>query len=408
MKLANKFQNNPERILAKVHAEIRGVKFKIGVKRAATGIIEDICEGKNVILDSGLDAWGLARSAEMTYYCAVGTGSTPTQRDSSTTTVSQSGTTATASANYFEAGDVGRLLKYDSGEETYITGFTSTTIVTVADSATISAAESTIWYVDDTVLAAQTTRQNSFRTDSGDNTTTVSAGIITHKRTHLFSAVGGPVTYNEIGWSPNSGAGDLFNRALISGGVSLVLGDQLLVESNLELTQAPQTSVTAPDVGTGLNSVGTIQIEGYGCSEVNSSGGFSTVAYEGLGTPPSQVLEPSTNNLSNVRSIAITSTNPAFAPYGTTTSFSLSVGTTEKRNYAESTYFAGNYYRYKFVTFTTTEGNIAAVKCIILGIMYGGKMESNLRVVMTSTFAKLNTQTLFIVFSQSWSRTLTN
>lgn len=387
-----------------MHTSILGVKYNISVLRAETGEIEEICDGHNLILDVGLDMWGTGRSASMTYYCAVGTGTTPVERDSSTTTASRSGTTVTASAGFFEANDVGRLIKFDSGEEDYITTFTSTTEVETLGSGTIAASEFTIYYVDQTQLDAQSTRQNSFRTETGDNESTISAGIINHKRTHLFSAVGAAITYNEIGWSQNS-TGNLFNRAIISGGVSLAIGDQLIVTSNLELTQSPQTSIAQANVGTGFDTSGTIQIEGKGCSAVNTSGGFSTEAYQGAMDDGGQVLEPSTGNGFTVRHIAVTESNPAFNTYGTPLGFSAA--NVEKVNYSEGSYVNGNYYRDKSVTFSTSQGNYSAIACIILGIQ-SFQTESVVRVRLTSTFEKLNTETLNIVFRMSWGRTLTN
>lgn len=62
--------------------------------------------------------------------------------NATTTTLSQSGTTVTASAAYFSSGDVGKLLRIKSGSawlNKTITAFTNDTTVTVDDSATISA-----------------------------------------------------------------------------------------------------------------------------------------------------------------------------------------------------------------------------------------------------------------------------
>jgi len=222
----------------------------------------------------------------------------------------------------------------------------------------------------------------------------------------LFAAVVAPVTLNEIGWSPNS-SGSLFNRAIISGGVSLGIGDQLLVESNLEMVQSPQTAIAQANVGTGFDTAGTIQIEGKGVSAVSSSGGFSTEAYLGAMDAGGQIMEPAMGNNFNVRTIMVNKSNPAFNTYGTPLQFTSSGTSYGGKNFSISGYVNGNYYVDKSVTFATSEANLTNITCIAIGIK-SSAFESVLRLRLTSTFTKLNTQTLNIVFRTSWGRTLTN
>lgn len=389
--------------IAEANLDLIGVRYNLFVrnKKKGTGF-KKVASGKNLILDNGLDLLGNSKSANMTRYCAVGTGTAPTNRDSSTTTASQSGTTVTASAGFFEAADVGRLLKFDSGEEHYITTFNSSTEVIVATSATVASSEFTIWYVDDTVLDTESTRTGTCRTDSGDNESTLSAGIVNHKRTHLFPAVGSGVTYQEIGWSSNSGGGaSLFNRSLIPGGVVLVSGDELLVESNFELEGGPQTSTAQSDVGSGgFDTSGTVQCEGTGISTVTSSG--ATSSFGGI-DGSDDTLEP---NPGSGDSIKCGTATTAFNTYGTPSS-SNSLGLLASSSYSNGSYSNGNFYRDKTGTFSTSSFNSSNINWISMGRSDGGN-EIGFRLRLTSAQEKLGTETLVVVLRVSWARTLTN
>tara|TARA_R110000803_G_scaffold188111_2_gene250524 strand:+ start:3901 stop:5136 length:1236 start_codon:yes stop_codon:yes gene_type:complete len=389
-----------------------GVKFKISIIRAKTGLTELISEGENLILDSGLTLWGSNLGAELTQSVAVGTSTVPTQRDSSTTTCSQALTTVTASAAFFEAGDVGRLLKFDTGEEKLITTFTSTTIVEVDDSATVAADEFTIWYVDQTGLQAESARGNTRRTDSGDNETTLSAGVFNHKRTHLMAAVGAGVTYNEIGWAvSNTPGNNLFNRAIISGGATLVIGDQLLVESNLEIVLSPQTSTAQADVGAGgFNSAGTIQYEGIGHATVSTSGGISS-EFNGwnTGTGAWRCGEPSwgTNGLG----IAVGAGTNVFGTFGSVQSLtqlynkSYSVG-------GQTVVDASTRRKVKSATIPVGQATSTNINWIGIGQgnnnNAGSALSLALRIRLTSAQTKLSTETLALSIAFDYGRTLTN
>lgn len=60
-------------------------------------------------------------------------------RSTGGTELSQTGTTVTAALGVFEAGDVGKIIEWDSGETATISGFTNSTTVTVDEDQTVSA-----------------------------------------------------------------------------------------------------------------------------------------------------------------------------------------------------------------------------------------------------------------------------
>jgi len=378
-----------------VHTGFLGVKYKLSVLRALTGKLETVAKGHNLILDAGLDMLATNLTANLTRYCHVGTGTGVFQRDSGTTTVSRAGTTLTASGAYFEANDVGRLFKFDSGEEVYINAFTSTTEVETVDSGTIAADEGTMWYVDRTQLDAETSRTSSYRTDSGDNETTLSAGVLNYKRTHSFSAVGSNVTYNEIGWGPSNSTA-LYNGSIITGGVSLLTGDILIVESNLELVQSPQTPTAQSDIGSGgFDTTGDIQIESTGLIDISSSGSAENSSFKGS-------MEPSLNGSgTSNRTLSISSTAQAFTTYGQ----DVALGSDTRKVYANSTYNNGDHFIDKSATYSISEGN-GTINTICL--MDNVSSYPTLRVLLDNPQTKLSSETFALGFRLSWGRVLSN
>jgi hypothetical protein len=389
-----------------------GVKFDLFVKSGRTGKIEKRYSGKNLILDSGLTLWGEQFGASLTIACAVGDGTEVNVRDSGTITCSRSGTTVTTggAASFFEADDVGRLLRFDTGEETYISSFTSVSEVETVTSGTIAADEFNVQYVDTSILDNELARSGSYQTNSGDNGSTQSAGVVNHKRTHIFSAVAAAVTYQEIGWSNDVGAGNpLFNRALISGGISLLSGDRLLVVSNLEIIQSPQTPTTSPNVGGGgFNSEGDIQVEGYGMAAVLPNGGVS-FNNEGMDPFPSSArcLEPKTTNSDASPRIAYGTSTNAFNTYGTPITLPTlgKQGLTRGAVVQESPSVRS---RTNTTTFGTGTGNSSNINWIGIGNSPSSSLSIALRVRLDTPQTKLSSQTLRIQFKKAYGRVLTN
>lgn len=356
---------------------------------------------KNLLLDQGLDQVGTNKLCNLTRYLAYGDGTNPTERDSSTTTASRTGSAVSASAGFFELADVGRLIRWDTGEEDYITGFTNDQNVTTQGSGTITSGEFTIWYVNDVALQNELGRITTYQTESGDNQTTESAGVITHKRTHLSDPFGSTQTARELGFSPDSTAGNnIFDRILLGSAVVLNSGDRLKVVSNFQFSQSPRTSATSNPTASGdwttqLN--GTAQIENYGIDTVDSDGSDSG---GNLGGGNANFgLEPST--VSNCK-LNVSTNTAAFSSYGSNPSLS---GTDGHLTPSLSAYSSGSYTRNKEATFATNNVNIA-----IGGIWMGGfsETQASIRHKPTTPPTKANTHSLQVVFKNSWSRTLTN
>ncbi len=364
---------------------------------------------RNLILDQGLNNVATQLWPQLFRYCAVGTGTNPIKRDSGAITFTRSGNTVSASAGFFESADVGRLLKFDSGPEMYITAYTDTQNVTVATSGTLAASEGTIWYVNRTGLQTESARTGSVSNGASDNETTFATDTYTHKRTFLFPAVGGAVTYREIGWSHNASAGaNLFGMDILPGeGDSLIAGQQYKVVVRLLVTLSPVAITAAGDVGIGgYNTAGNICLQYLGnpsenpaFSSVNSDG--STKTDSGGGRPFG--LEPAGQPVIGTEE-ATYSLNSGPST-GSTTGINGTVRASSPQTYVADTFYRE--FKYKFgvleanathygVSFGTPTNNFGT----------GGPRALSQR--FTTNQIKDNLHTLEFTLRLSWGRTLVN
>jgi hypothetical protein len=201
----------------------------------------------NLILDQGMDRFAIDNLVNLFTHCAVGTGNTPTEDDSGVITVTTSGTTATASAPIFAAGDVGKLLRCVTGEKAKITGFTSTTVVTLASALGVAVGQVFKMYrVTQTGLTSESRRSNTYLTGSGNCGSTLAGSALTHRRTYDFPVEVANVNYAEVGFSHTATvAANLNTRALFSGGaVTVLIGQQIRVVYDFVITLSPTSPRT--------------------------------------------------------------------------------------------------------------------------------------------------------------------
>ena len=376
-----------------IHQSAR-VHYRVEVLDASGRLIRRMRRRRNLILDGGLDYIGGSSWVAAFTHAAVGTGTTPTKRDSGAVTVSRTGDVLTASAGFFEAADVGRLFKFDTGEEVRISGYTSATEVTTATSGDIAAAEGTVWYVNQTALAAESKRTSTYSTDSGANGSSYALGVWTHKRTFIFAAESGPVTYREIGWSWGGVGTALFGRALLEGaGVSLVTGQQLRVVVELSVAYAPVTSTACGNVGSGgFDSSGQCGIENVGRVGVvgadGTGNGASTLDPGGSG----RLVSTATGDGAIVDAVA--SGNPPVV-----------AGLVGHATSSSPGYVAGTFRRSFGYTYSVSQSNSPALRSIF--VQSGGDRPV-FRVLLSSAQAKASTQTLRVEYTLSWGRVLSN
>lgn len=208
-------------------------------------IIKTMPWQNNLVLDQGMNYYATNTWANLMNYCVAGTGTTPT-RDILDGTAGQSGTTVTltGSTYSFSAGDVGKWIGWASGGyQAKITAYISATTVTVDRSQTVSTATATLYRCNQTGLATEVKRTNTYPvytyTDGrGASASFASAtNVLTLRRTYDFSAETGSVNYTEIGISPIATvASNLFARILLAGAVTVTSGQQLRVTYELAIT----------------------------------------------------------------------------------------------------------------------------------------------------------------------------
>lgn len=352
------------------------VKYRTEIIDAATGVVESVKESKNLWLDSGFERMGQNshRLDRLLKYVALGTGTLPTRRDSGTITASQAGNVVTASAAFFDASDVGRLLKFDSGAEVYITAFSSATSVTVGDSVARGASEFTVWYVNATAHEAEFLRVGDY--------TDVSAALVgdtyTLTRTFTSAAFATGKLIQEIGWSDQAGAGALVGRDRVPGGGDYVAaGKQYRVTVSFSIKYGPTVAMTHPDVGNnGFSTAGQYALEAIGHMP---DGGL---VYVGLSTS-SAALAPLAG-----------SANP--------------VGVIASKEATKVAYVPGSRRLKWSAKFTINEGNSTAIRSIIYGFDNGYALANTVRLLLDAPQTKDALHTLQIDVCVNLTRTLTN
>lgn len=350
----------------------------------------------NLILDSGLDKIGSGLICDAFTFGVIGTGTDPVQRDSGAITISIASGVATASAGFFEAGDVGRLLRLNSGEQGYISAFNSTTSVDVS-APDAAAAEGAVFYVNRTQLQTEHKRTSGYRTESGDNSSTWNNTLKTwtHRRTYLFSAEAGTVTIQEVGWSNGGNPTTLFGIDVLGGGGdTLLAGQQYVITVEVIVAWSPGTPAAVGNVGTGMDTSGDA---GLACL---SSQVISIIAASGATTGSTGTAqgEPAGNVTGNA-GMMVAASEAFTAPTATNGTINPPAG--DEVNGSKAGYSAGTFVRDWSATFSVSQANYD-----IHGLCArrGGGASMFFGQLFTAPQTKLATQTLTVGIRWSWDR----
>lgn len=238
----------------------------------------------NLVMDPGLNGlaksnvnWTTSAPAFLNAFCMIGSGTTANSTASGAITFTQVTTTITASGAFFTAGMVGALFKYGTGSggaELYITGFTSSTIVTVGTSLTVATPTvATVWFVARTTLDTFLFASSTYQTNSGDCGSTISGNSVTHKRTILFPQQASPYTVNEIGYAPSNNANKVCGRIVLSSSDNVGTANFYVVVISITMTLLPASPTSVSNVGTNINTAGNLAIECMSVNLVSASGG---------------------------------------------------------------------------------------------------------------------------------------
>ena len=373
-----------------------------------------------MITDAGLDAVGAlsTTSGSMLSFltnAVLGTGTAvPVRRDSNPITFTQSGTTLTASAAFFSAADVGRLFKWgtgSSGNEVYITAFTSTTQVTVGTSATVGTPSiGTIWYVNSSALVTPIAGLSyTNEANSGLNSTSVAGSVCTVTQTKVIvsSALASPATVTEIGFNSTYSNTALFDRDVVSPSVGLLAGDQARVTVQLIRNLSPVTSQAAANVGTGCDTTGTFYIEGLDFTNNGSEiAYFLTTGDPGNGTAGggNKMLEPTRGGALGL--ITANFTPGAFNASGTGVTKTHFSNTATVLSYGTGTYRRGLRGTWSISQANGTIYGIGVNSTITPGNSGTGRLALSWK--FNTPFTKTSSQTVTATIDRYWSRVLIN
>ena len=199
----------------------------------------------NLILDAGMNRLDSVTFNGLFTHCAIGTGNTPTEDDSGAVTATTTGTACNSSGAFFTLGDVGKLLRFDTGEKSVIAAYVDGDTVTLSDTLNVSVGTLfTMYRVNQTGLTTETKRTNTYL--SGGCGYTLDGDQVILQRTFDFTEEVGDVTYSEVGFSHTATvASNLNTRGLFTGApISVLTGQQLRVIYYFVVTVAPASPQT--------------------------------------------------------------------------------------------------------------------------------------------------------------------
>lgn len=392
------------------HQKAQGFAQCFVVDSVSGKVVREYPRQSNLILNQGMDQVATTAWAAIFQYCSAGTGVTPTSDDSSPTTAAQSGTTVTLSGGSFvftsTPVDAGKTIKWDSGEEATIVTVTSPTVVEVSNSATVLADDFIVYRTNQTQLATQVKRTNTYLTGSPFCGTTVASNVVKMRRTFDFTAESGLVTYTEVGLGWDAGSPtSIFSRILLAVPVPVGAGQQLRVTYELWVTVLPAASFSKTaiiggwPVAPAATTDGMEAVQYIGLTFVSTAGTALANLEQGLGSG-----DPATTS-----GIGVFVSDDATAP----ASFGSSVNRSLNASYANATraaYVAGTYYVDKSATFAVGSGNGTGIRSIGYGAhnpnVYFAYGQTVMVFVFNEAQTKLNTHTLTFTWRFAWSRVL--
>lgn len=226
-----------------------GNRFKAQVIERRPGhpdegkVIAETPWASNLILENGMNKLATTSVVGLFRYCAIGTGTTPTFDSSGSITATTSGTTATSSATFFSSADVGKLLRFSTGQKAIITAYIDASNVTLASALGVSTPTTfTNYRIAQTGLDTEVRRSNTYL--AGGCGSSLSSATVTHTCTFDFPIETADTYYNEVGFSSIATAGANLNmRAIFAGAPVTVLNQQQIrVIYNVLETVSPVTA----------------------------------------------------------------------------------------------------------------------------------------------------------------------
>lgn len=393
-----------------LHQSAKG-RVRWAVVDGATGqVVREASDwNRNLILNQGMDLVASRTWVNNMQYCVVGTGVTPTSDQSGITTVAQSGTALTLTGGSFTLSsptDVGKVIKWATGETAQISAVTSGTTAVATNSASVADAQFTLYRTNQVGLATEVRRTANYLTSAGACGTTLVDPTLRHRRTFDFPLEVGTVNYTEVGFSyTNTPGNNLFSRILFDSPVQVNAGQQLRIVYELHVTCGPTSAVSKTAIISGwpvapaLGTTGQEILQNIAMSSVNSSGNESSSGVTG------GINEPSVGNgypfyawlSSDARALSAWTTNN---------------GRTVDAAHALSiaAYIAGSYQSDKSATFAVGEANQNNFRAMGYGQhipgngIIGSGNGAGYVFLFDEAQTKTNTYTLTLTWRFTWSR----
>lgn len=352
----------------------------------------------NLLTDAGMDYLaGTATSLEVFSSAKLGTGTTPTVYDSGAITASASGTAVTASSSFFTAGMVGMIIKWDSGEEAYISGVTDGTNAVLGSSVTASGLFA-VHAVNRTALAAPSVSQT---TRASDAWTYPATGTWTRTMGWVFAIETANKNYTEGGIFCNwdgSGYNTALSLFLLTGGtVTILVGQQAKLYYAFSASVTP-TAITATWP---MSEYDTTDAQGW-----DSTSGQHLViglrSLHGLSAHHSASLLPSIDPGSDRGYISSTS---SLLTYGDDTNVAVTGAIGSYVTGSKSAYVSKTFYRDASYTFPSTHSNTTSIRSFMLAEYFGNVAWQFL---FDTVKGKTSNQQLTLTIRRALSRVLVN
>lgn len=394
--------------------------YKVGVVNVKTEEIEWKAEGKNLILNQGMDHLAASSIADQMTYGINGVGTRPNSQGSGVSEISQSGATvylSNASGDitdftiafdaYPSLAQVGDMIAYSNGSQSIITSVTDATHLEVSPSYTFSPGKTfTVWKTSQVGLQVEISRSNSYFVGAGNCGSTVSANSVTHRRSYDFPVQNSPSSYNElgIGWA-SSGASTVFSRILTTP-ILVSSGFKLRLIYDLQATWQPTSSIYAT-ASIGLwfpNSIGTQSLQSFLISTVDTNGNSVN---------SNAVLDPYyITSGGNWFSIWVSNNSESLAPFGSAVNRTSAFTYNAAGQSSIASYTAGSYLTDR-TGITPTNFSSNTIRSIGFGIVNVGSgiypasaIYQAFCFVFNQPQTLYNTQQLSLTFRQTWGRTL--
>jgi hypothetical protein len=397
--------------------------YKVGVVDP-NGNFEVKDEGKNLLLNQGMDQLYTNTVVDCITYGICGVGSRPNSVNAGGSQASQSSNIVYLSNN---AGHIGSFIQNSDGYNPLVAAgdyivFANTSQsrivtvdgggvnLTVDTSSVFDPQDFTIWKTTQVGLQTEVSRSANYVQGVGNCQSGISASTVTHRRTYDFPVNNWiTVQFNElgVGWA-SSGANTVFSRIQIPP-VSVVPGFRLRLIYDLKTSWSPtgslygSASIGGWPNGGSTDTLGTQSIQNLNTSTVNNDGSSNNNF---------AALDPAFTTAGSYNAVIWASTSSiALSAFATSSDRSGTGAAAGSSGMSKAAYVNGTYICDKTGTLTNYSSN--KIRSFGFGILGpsnnpypAGNSAQSFCFLMNQSQSLINTQQLSLTFRHAWSRTL--